>query len=137
MEEPKTESDMLYELVYLWQQNSKHFNVKLPSEVREWFKSKFDKFDSSTIYYKGMHFLIDNLNDVKLDNLDFTSTTTDLEIATSFALGKNNDFYNSGYKCAVYKVTGDRVFNKVQECRDFDEDEFIVLNPRFKLIKVL
>lgn len=133
------EQTMMESLVYLWQQNSKRFNKNIPSDLKEFFLSKFTK--SEQVYYRGLHSLNKGKLDVsKFDKLEFASCTDSKDIAASFAVGWRSCFLDRGEECYVYEVTGDLALKNVNEYRDMGEEEVIVYNPVYSkvpLFKVL
>lgn len=128
------ESKLIDCLVYMWQQHSSTFRKNLPREIKDWFLTKFEN-TVNEVYYKGMHFKQNS--DMSLDVIDFTSVTSDYEIAVEFAYGINNNFKDNNYICAVYRVYGTRIFKGVNSSRDMGEKEFIIHNPRFELLEIL
>lgn len=122
------EQSLMESLVYIWQQNSKRFNNNIPSNLKEFFLSRFTKSDE--VFYRGLHSLNGNKLDIKnFDKMDFASCTTSKDVASSFAVGWKNSFIDNGEECYVYEVTGDLVLKNVSEYRDMDEEEVIVYNP--------
>lgn len=139
IEEFEDEEGLLECLVYLWQQNSSRFRKNLPLPIKEWFLSKFTKPSEDLILYKGMHFERDKNVDLMSINSSgsfITSTTIDRSLAADFANGHKNCWRERNHILCIYKVTGDLVFD-VKPYRDFDEEEFIVYNPKFELIEIL
>lgn len=141
------EEGLLECLVFMWQQNSSTFRRNLPSEIREWFLSKFTKPNKDLVFYKGMHFKRDgdsytngkfevDLNSIYKEGSFITSTTTDYLMAKDFAFGFKNCWLEDDQACCIYKVTGDLVFD-VKPYRDFGEEEFIVYKPVFELMEIL
>lgn len=132
-----TEKELLDCVVYLWQQHSSSFRKNLPGEVKEWFLSKF--VPNNQTYYKGMNFMPGtNLDNLTLDSVEFTSVTSDYEIALKFAKGiKDNAFNNFGSVCTIYEVDGPRIFKEVSLSRDMGEDESIIYKPNFRLLEIV
>ena len=133
------EQTMMESLVYIWQQNSKRFNKYIPSDLKEFFLSKFTK--SEQVYYRGLHSLNNGKLDVNnFDKVEFASCTDSKDIAASFAVGWRSCFLDRGEECYVYEVTGDLALKNVNEYRDMGEEEVIVYNPVYSkvpLFKVL
>lgn len=139
IEEFEDEEGLLECLVYLWQQNSSRFRKNLPLPIREWFLSKFVKPSENLVLYKGMHFERDknvDLMSISSGGSFITSTTIDRSLAEYFANGPKNCWKERNHILCVYRITGDLVFD-VKPYRDFDEEEFIVYNPKFELIEIL
>ena len=133
------EQGLLECLVFMWQQQSQKFRLNLPLPVREWFLSKFEKPNQNLVFYKGVHFKREDsakLNSINASGSFIKSTTTDYEMAKDFAFGFDKCWLEDNHICCVYKVTGDLVFD-VKPYRDFDEEEFIIYNPKFELLEVL
>lgn len=122
------EQSLMESLVYIWQQNSKRFNNNIPSNLKEFFVSKFTVCDD--VYYKGLHSIKGNkLDPSSFEDLYFTSCTPSKDIAAGFAVGFKNYFFDNGEECCVYEVTGDLVLKNVCDYRDMGEEEVIIYNP--------
>lgn len=125
----KDESDIMKALIFFWQQNSRDFNRNLDNECKNFMLSYFK--DSNKKFYKGVHFPKGEYSSSVWEPALFTSTTDNIDMAASFAIGWRNSFLDTGYDCYIFEVEGDKVLENVSDFRDMDEDEIIVYNPKF------
>lgn len=125
----KDESDIMKTLICFWQQKSRDFNRNLDNKCKNFMLSYFK--DSNKKFYKGVHFSKGEYSSFIWESVLFTSTTDNIAIAASFAIGWRNSFLDTGYDCYIFEVEGTKVLENVSDFRDMGEDEIIVYNPKF------
>ena len=130
-------------LVYMWQQNASTFRKNLPQEIKDWFISRFIRTKGKK-FYKGMRFK-KSITLPKFDEVEFTSVTTDYDVACQFAFTSDihcrltkevKEIVKQDYDVLICEVTGEFCLN-VDSYRDLDEKEFIIYKPSFEVIDIL
>lgn len=117
-------------LMFFWQQNSRNFNENVDDKCKDFMLSYF-KDNNNKKFYKGVHFPKGEYTNNIWESAMFTSTTDNIDVAASFAIGWRNSFLDTGYDCYIFEVEGTKVLENVSDFRDMGEDEIIVYNPKF------